>query len=87
MILMITIILSLFSMPAYGEELIQNNDVDNIASNASIQLNALDCGIDYLKSGRDEYNVWNDLDDCRTAYVIDIMEFLSESGISKDEKV
>jgi hypothetical protein len=85
MILMITMTLSLLTIPVYGEEQIQNSDVDDVMSYASIQQNAIDRGIDYLKSGRDEYNVWNDLDDFRTAYVIDVMEFLSESCISKNE--
>lgn len=58
-------------LSVYAEEQIDDNISQNIDS-TSVQ-STVDLGINYLEFSRDEYGVWNNLNDCAAANVINIL--------------
>ena len=69
-------------MSVFAEKQIDDNISPNIG-NTSVQL-AVDFGIDYIELNRDEYGVWNNLNDCAAANVINIIEYLNSFGIQEE---
>lgn len=70
-------------LSVFAEEQIDDNISQNIDS-TSVQ-STVDLGINYLEFNRDEYGVWNNLNDCAAANVINIIEYLNSFGIQEEK--
>ena len=72
-------------LPGFAEELNKDNESQNDSD--TFAYSAVNLGIDYLESNRDEYGIWSTLSDGATSDVINTIELLDKLGISKTKTV
>ena len=81
--LSVVMVSQFIAVPVYAKKLTNDNKSEN--SGNTFVYSAVNLGIDYIESTRDEYGVWSTLSDCAAAYVIDTIESLNAFGISENQ--